>query len=228
MKEKAFDFCQSEDNRVKKSNLVLIGGGGHARDIYGLIDDINKKSSLQIEVDAILDDTWQNTSRFVGCDVPLVKGIEKNLKKGDRFVTCIGYPENRKKLSALAISKGLSFQSPLIHPLANIGREIDFGFGSVVFGLCNLSSNVKIGENSCISYGVSVGHDTVIGDNVSVMPGAVIGGDVTIGSDVLVGSGAIILEKIVVGSGATVGAGSLVTKNIESCAVVIGVPAKRR
>ena len=193
-----------------------------------LVDDVNADSNATISVEAILDDEWENTERFVGCDVELVKGIQENLSAGRMFITCIGYPESRKKLTALALERGLAPHPAITHPMSNIGKNVRIGNGSVMLGMTTVSSNVAVGEHSYISHGVLIGHDTIIGNNVSIMPGASISGDVEIGSDVLVGAGAIILEKIVVGDGATIGAGSLVTRDVPSGATVVGIPAKER
>jgi sugar O-acyltransferase (sialic acid O-acetyltransferase NeuD family) len=209
-------------------NLLLIGGGGHARDILGLVEDINDAFDDPINVAAILDDEWENTKRFDGCEIALVKGISSNLRLGKYFVICIGYPKYRKELTDLAISNGLKPYRPLIHPTANISRTCKVGDGSVVLGLSSFSPNVVVGCNSYVSHGVLLGHDAVVGDNVSIMPGASVSGDVAIGAGVLVGAGATILQGLTIGEGATVGAGSLVTKDVSPGTTVMGAPARER
>ena len=207
-------------------NILLIGGGGHARDILGLVEHINAASIATINVSAILDDEWVNTKRFGGCEVELITGIESNLHLEEYFIICIGYPKSRKILTDLAISRGLKPYRALIHPSSNASSACRVGAGSAILGATSLSPNVIIGENSYISVGVILGHDTVVGDNVSIMPAAMVSGDVLIGSDVLVGAGATILQGLTIGEGATVGAGSLVTKNVRAGVTVVGVPAK--
>lgn len=208
--------------------LVLIGGGGHARDIFGLIEDINEVNPASISITTILDDTWENKKRFQGCNVELVVGIERNLNPGDKFIICIGYPKNRKLLGEMALKNGLAPFEALVHPSANIAKNCQIGAGSVILGATSLSPNVIVGRNSHISQGAIVGHDTIVGDNVSVMPGARISGNVVIGSNVLIGSGAVILEKIIIGEEAVIGAASLVTRNVDAGKTVMGIPAKER
>ena len=50
---------------------------------------------------------------------------------------------------------------------------------------------------------------------------------VAIGHDVWIGHGAIVMPGINIGHGAIIAAGAVVTKNVESHAIVAGVPAKR-
>ena len=52
-------------------------------------------------------------------------------------------------------------------------------------------------------------------------------GSVTIGNNVWVGRNVCILPGVTVGDSAIIGANAVVTRDVESCAVVAGVPAKR-
>ncbi|MEP6390032.1 MAG: acetyltransferase [Halioglobus sp.] len=207
-------------------NLILIGGGGHARDIFGLIEHINEASPNHIKVTAILDDQWENTERFRGCQIPLVRGILDNLHLGKEFVACIGYPKNRGLMYKTAIEHGLTPYTALVHPRATLCSNVSVGKGSTILAGALISPNAVIGQNSYISVGTIIGHDTVLGDNVSVMPRASISGDVNIGSNVLIGSGAIILENLEIGDGAIVAAASLVTRNVKAGSTVMGIPAR--
>ena len=49
---------------------------------------------------------------------------------------------------------------------------------------------------------------------------------VEIGNDVWIGARAIIMPGVTVGDGAIIGAGAVVTKDVPSCAIVGGVPAR--
>lgn len=51
-------------------------------------------------------------------------------------------------------------------------------------------------------------------------------GDTIIGNDVWIGDSVIILSGVKIGDGACIAAGSVVTKNVDSYAIVGGVPAK--
>ena len=49
---------------------------------------------------------------------------------------------------------------------------------------------------------------------------------VIIGSNVWIGSGAIILPGVTVGDNSVVAAGSIVTRDVPSCSLVVGIPAR--
>ena len=53
-------------------------------------------------------------------------------------------------------------------------------------------------------------------------------GDVIIGNDVWIGNDVIILSGVTIGDGAAIGAGSVVTKDVRSCELVAGDPAKQK
>jgi sugar O-acyltransferase (sialic acid O-acetyltransferase NeuD family) len=208
------------------STLVLIGGGGHSRDVFGLIQQINELSDSEVEVSRILDDYWDNKARFANCLVDLVIGIESNLTCGDQFIVAVGYPKMRKELVKKADYAGAIPHTALVHPQSVVAGNCEFASGVLVFGGSVISPNVVLGTHSCISAGVFLGHDTILSENVSIMPGAIVSGDVKIGPDVMVGAGATVLEKVTIGEGAVVGAGALVIKDVEPHTTVVGIPAK--
>lgn len=82
---------------------------------------------------------------------------------------------------------------------------------------------------------VTIGNDCLFGDNVMVNTGVHVPGKldevthrgpITIGDKVFLGRNAIVLGGVTIGDGAIIGAGAVVTKDVESGAVVVGVPAQ--
>lgn len=53
-------------------------------------------------------------------------------------------------------------------------------------------------------------------------------GDVIIGNDVWIGDGVMIMSGVAIGDGAVIAAGSVVTKDVTSCALMAGNPAKQK
>lgn len=101
-----------------------------------------------------------------------------------------------------------------IHPGANIGRHLFIDHGFSVIG-----ETALIGDNVTIYQNVTLG-GTNPADGV---PGK---RHPTIEDDVIIGAGAQILGPITVGKGARIGSNAVVTKDVEPCAIMVGIPAR--
>lgn len=62
--------------------------------------------------------------------------------------------------------------------------------------------------------------------NLSVMKQGLYGGAITIGNNCWIGADAVILPNVNIGDGAIIGASAVVTKDVHSCEIVGGIPAK--
>lgn len=208
--------------------LVLLGGGGHASDIVGLIEDNFRLDGDSIEIAAICDDQWERKDRFKAYEQKLVLGIENSAKHAEYFVAAVGYPSGRRKLADTAYRLDLIPSHPLVHVKANIHESVAIGEGSVLLCFTSVQRGSTIGKHCYLSHGTLIGHDTQIGDYTSIMPGASVSGDVVIGEEVLIGAGATVLEGVTIGDGATIGAGAVVVKDVAPNATVMGIPAKAK
>ena len=110
------------------------------------------------------------------------------------------------------------------HKLISFGNNVSFG------SHCQIQCDLIVGNNVLIASRVSfIGKD----DHLFNIPGTTIWesgrGDkfkTIVGNDVWIGHGAIIVAGVKIGDGAIVAAGSVVTKDIPSCVIVGGNPAK--
>lgn len=110
------------------------------------------------------------------------------------------------------------------HKDISIGDRVQFGPN------CRIQCDIEFGNSILMASNVSfVGKD----DHVVNIPGKTIWnsgrGDshkTYVGNDVWIGHGAIIIAGVKIGDGTIVAAGSVVTKDVESCTIVGGNPAK--
>lgn len=201
-------------------SLVVLGGGGHASDVVSIIEALGQVS------DVIVADDGTPNNRFVGRTVRVSRDISAELIPGRRFVSGVGYPKPRTRLTERAFAANLMPAEPLVHPSAVIATAASIGAASVVGALCYVSALAQIGDHCYLGYGSKVGHDSVVGDYSSLMPGCFVGGDTRIGVGVLVGANATVLQGVSVGDHAVVGAGAVVLENVDAGATVVGNPAR--
>ncbi len=97
---------------------------------------------------------------------------------------------------------------------------------------CSIGANVQIylGGNHHTDWLTTYPFNVLLKDQYPGIDGecAATKGDITIGNDVWIGDGVRILSGVTIGDGAVIAAGSVVTKDVTSCAVVAGNPAKQK
>ena len=157
-------------------------------------------------------------------------------------------PAARSRLEVVLLYPG--FQCVMIHRLAHglwrrnwrlLARAIS-QFARWVTGI-EIHPGAQIGRRFFIDHGMGVviGETSQIGDDVTLYHGVTLGGvspsedshaqrdqkrHPTLEDGVIVGSGAQVLGPITVGRCARVGANAVVTKDVPTCATMVGIPAK--
>ena len=120
------------------------------------------------------------------------------------------------------VMKGTSFAQNMD---VTIGHNVQFG------DYCNIACNVHFGNNILLA-----GRVSVVGkhDHTFDVPGQTIwrgdrgnNGTTIVEDDVWIGTGAIIMSGITIGTGSIIAAGAVVTKNVPSCEIWGGNPAKK-
>jgi len=206
--------------------IIILGAGGHASDVLGVVEAINQTSERWDVIGLLDDQAVVDHRRFEGRRVHRLGSIDELGGMGAGWVVGIGYPGPRQAVASRA--QQLTDMPPvvLVHPLADVGANVDVAEGTVVLGTARLSPGARLDRHVLIGYQAAVGHDSCVGEGASVMPGALISGEVSIGVGVLVGSGAVVLESLTVGDGAVIAAGAVVTRDVPAGVTVAGIPAK--
>ena len=205
--------------------LVLLGAGGHASDVLGLVETINR-SAPTWEVVGVADDDIGTVSAARFADRAVVLDATAAVfEPGHAFVAAVGYPEPRRRIAVRAEQGGLEAVA-LVHPRVELGTGCTVGAGTVVLAGALVSPGVRLGRHALVHNGAIVGHDASVADFASLMPGCTIGGGAVVGAGALVGAGATVLQGLRLGDGCVVGAGAVVTTDVAPGATVVGVPAR--
>lgn len=202
---------------MKMSDLVIIGGGGHAK----VISDIAEKCGYKIV--GFLDDC-ENAELFdykrLG-DISCAEGM----KNKAMFIIAIGNNNVRKKIYKKYST--LDYAT-LIDPTAQLGKGVKIARGTVVMPRCIINANANIGCFCVINSGAIVEHDCEISEFTSIAPAATVCGGVSIGKECWIGAGSVINNTIKVCDDVIVGSGAVVVNDIKVAGTYIGVPVRRK
>lgn len=193
--------------------VVVIGAGGHAKVIVGLLRALGR------EVDSCLDSNpalWGKDVLGVRVGAP-----PEELVPGTQAVLAIGSNRTRRALAPLRYS-----WQTLVHPRAFVDPTAMLGVGTVVFAGAVIQPAARIGAHVIINTGATVDHDCTIGDYVHLAPGVTLAGAVQVREGAFLGVGASVIPGRVVGAWATVGAGATVVRDLAPDVTAVGLPAR--
>ncbi len=202
--------------------LIVIGAGGHARDVIWLA----REAKQPFELVGILDD--QDSSQ--GCsfsDVPVVGRVDDWPRFADvSFVVAIGSPRARRRAVEQMERLGSPRFATVVHASVLHSSYVAIGEGAMIGAGCILTTQVTLGRHVILNNGTTAAHDVTAGDFVTVAPRVALSGNVTLESGSEVGTGACVRQGLKIGRGAMVGMGSVVTKDVAPGDVVVGCPAR--
>ena len=206
------------------NNLIIIGGGGHAKVIAGILKklktytvkgytDIHDRGKIlgvpYLGTDAwLIDrlDEWKDCSLVIGLGMLSLHSIRKEVI--DRFTK-------------------YNFNFPVIvSPNAVVSEDTEMEKGTVVIDGAVINPDTKIDAWGIVNTNATVDHDCTIGSHVHIAPGAVVCGGVSIGSETIIGAGAVVKQNISICNRSVVGAGAVVVSDIREPGIYTGCPAK--
>ena len=208
--------------------LLLVGGGGLARESLELIRAVNDVAPTW-SVLGVLDDNPELHGRLIH-GVPVLGPSKAVLEHPDASVLAsVASPDDPLRRLRLVARLELPPEryATLVHPAAVVPGSASIGPGSVLHAGTVLTADIVLGAHVAVMPGVVLTHDDEVHEGVTFGAGARVAGAVTIERGAYVGSGALLREGIVVGAGAVVGMGAVVTRSVPAGEVWAGVPASR-
>ena len=186
---------------------VLIGNGGHAREVM---------AQMGVNLLRFVDD------QYVDNDTLPLSQFDPT-----KHVAMVAVADSRDRYDIVQrLPKETQFFK-FIHTTALLMKDVEIGEGSFICAYSILTTNIKTGKHTILNRGNHIGHDCEIGDYFSAMPGAIVSGNVKIYDCVYMGSNSSIREKLSIHSLCTIGMNAAVVKHIEDSETYVGVPVKK-
>jgi len=206
-------------------NVIIFGASGHGSVVLDCLEREGKYRFVGF-IDSFQEKgTEVNGYSVLGTESDLPKIIEMY----DVFGGVVAIGDNWIRSTMVdrisTIQPDFNYIS-VIHPTAEIGKEVQIGKGSVIMPGVTVNANTIIGNHCILNTNCSLDHDGFMNHFSSLAPNVCIGGNLIMGQGSAVCLGTNIIENITIGSHAVIGAGSLVVGNIDSLVLAYGAPAK--
>lgn len=209
-----------------RRRLVVVGGGGHGREIVDIVEAIDQRSPT-FDLLGIVDDRGDVDGLLGRRGLVWLGATEVLPGVAAGYVLGVGSSDGRRKLDAWATTAGLEPET-VIHPTAVLGSDLRIGPGFVAAAHAQVTTNVSIGRHVHLNISATVSHDCVLDDYVTLSPGCHVSGNVRLGAGVTLGVGAVVRQGVSIGEDTFVGAGAVVTQDLPSGVTAVGVPARAR
>jgi sugar O-acyltransferase (sialic acid O-acetyltransferase NeuD family) len=201
--------------------IILIGAGGLAREIIGIISDNIYHGQNNQKVIGLLDDNIPKGTLVN--NLPVLGKINEHNNFTSMFVIAIANPPVKEKIFNLLGLPLDRFANIISFRSIQFSLKV-FGFGNVIYPNAILSNNVSI-YNLTTILPSTIGHDAIIGNFTTISGNCSINGFVNIGKSVFIGSNASIQPGITVEDYVKLGANSHLFSKTKKGKSYYGVPA---
>jgi sugar O-acyltransferase (sialic acid O-acetyltransferase NeuD family) len=211
---------------VGRSEVVIVGAGGHAREVIDVIEAMNGLEPRFDIVGYIVEPGRARTGENVN-GYPVLGGLDWFVGRAAavRAICAVGAPELRHRLAERVAQLGVSFFNA-IHPDAKMTQWVTLGDGVVVAAGCVLTNQIQLGNHVHINIGCTLSHNTKLEDFATLAPGVHAAGGVVFREGCNIGVGASFIPRVEVGAWSVVGAGAVVIHDVPRDSTVVGVPAR--
>lgn len=212
-------------NEITMDAIVVIGGGGHAKVVIGILRKLKAHHILGYT------DLKDNGSilgvSFLGSDDELDKlALKRNGLNTALAVGQVGLGKRRCEIWERHQLLHLSFPV-IVSPGAIVNEGVSGGEAAVVMDGAVINAGASLGRGAIVNTNSTVEHDVVLEDWVHVATGATVCGGVTVGRFSMIGAGATVIEGLKIAPECIVGAGTTVVRDLTEPGVYVGSPARR-
>ncbi|MDP3559068.1 MAG: acetyltransferase [Legionellaceae bacterium] len=200
--------------------LILIGAGGHAKVLLGLIQSAGLHL-LGVCAPELVEqgvDIWRGVpvlgagkdlSIYSPAQVCLVNGVGRRI--GDTSRQCV-FDQFK--------AQGYFFPA-LIHPSTYVDTSAILKEGAQVMAGAVIQADASIGENVIVNTSANVDHDCVVEAHVHIAPGAILCGNVRVCAGAFIAAGATLTQGVSIGKNVVVGAGATIVRDLFEQQVVL-------
>jgi sugar O-acyltransferase (sialic acid O-acetyltransferase NeuD family) len=212
-----------------EADLLIIGAGGHGRELHSYIQDIQRAGwagTLRGYLDDGLTPGLYGRIQVLGPLDSLQPHSTQYVKA--QYITAFGSNPLRREIVERITALYGDALTPftLVHPITSVGEDNAIGAGTCLAPGVIITAKTTVGRHCIVNVKASISHDCSIGDFVNINPGATICGSVTVGDGVYIGAGATVKERISIGAWSIIGAGTVVVRDIPPNVTAVGVPAR--
>jgi sugar O-acyltransferase (sialic acid O-acetyltransferase NeuD family) len=193
---------------MKKSDLVLIGAGGHARSCIDVIQHEGKYRIAGLIGSKVEVGNSQFGVEIIGCDENL-NDLALQFEFAFIGVGQIKSPTLRAHLFNVGLTAGFEFPT-VISPAAYVSPYARIGQGTIVMHGAIVNAGASVGENCIINSRALIEHDSNVGNQCHISTGAIINGGVDIEQGTFVGSGALVRNGVSIGRDSFIEMGAVV------------------
>lgn len=201
--------------------IVIVGGGGFGRELYGYIKaDLAAGRLTGCSLAGLLDDNPGCELAAKSPELTYLGALASFEPQGNEvFVIAIGKTSSRRKIFEEIKKRSLSLIT-YVHSSAQVMSEAALGEGSVVCPNAIINVGATVGDNVAVNVFCNIGHGASIGSHSVLSPYCALSGDSKLGERGFMGTRATLFPGVVMGDDCIVDAHSAVRQSVGENKVV--------
>jgi sugar O-acyltransferase (sialic acid O-acetyltransferase NeuD family) len=195
--------------------IVIVGGGGFGRELYGYMKgDLSAGRLNGYALAGLLDDNPDCELAVKNQELTYLGALSSFVPQGNEvLVIAIGKASIRRNIFDQIKRRGISLFT-YVHSSAQVMHEVTVGEGAVVCPNTIINAGAKLGDNVAVNVFCSVGHGASIGSHAVLSPYCALSGDSKLGRCGFMGTRATLFPGVVMGDGCIVDAHSAVRQSV--------------